>query len=257
MTSVETTRPDLDPAKAESSSPEAGANIYGDGTYLKNNPGWHQEDSAWKASLVLEMLQRHNMQPASVAEIGCGAGAILCELISKLPEANGVGYEVSPQAYAICSKKVGGRLDFRLRDLLETDDFYDLVMAMDVFEHIEDYIGFLRKLRRHGKAHVFHVPLDMSALNVIRGTPLRKVREEVGHLHYFSKDTALRTLETAGYSVQDWFYGRAMLDGLEARKRLRARIAYLPRRIALALNEDLAARILGGCSLLVLCSSAR
>jgi len=253
MTSVDTARLNPGVAKVESSSPEADANIYGDGTYLKNNPGWHQEDSAWKTSLVLEMLQRHKMQPASVAEIGCGAGAILCELIRKLPGANGVGYEVSPQAYAICSRKAGGRLDFRLRDLLGTDDFFDLVMAMDVFEHVEDYIGFLRKLRKHGKAHIFHIPLDMSALNVLRGTPLRKVREEVGHLHYFSKDTALRTLETAGYTVQDWFYGRAMLNGLEARKRLRARIAYLPRRIALALNEDLAVRVLGGCSLLALC----
>jgi hypothetical protein len=43
-----------------------------------------------------------------------------------------------------------------------------------------------------------------------------------------------------------------MLEG-PPRKRLRARIAYLPRKIALSLNADLAVRVLGGCTLLVLC----
>jgi hypothetical protein len=240
---------------AEPPSPDhaaAGSGIYADGTYLQSNPSWHEEDSPWKAGQVMKMLRRHNLQPSSIGEIGCGAGGVLNEVVSKLPGAIGVGYEVSPQAYEICSKKATGRLEFRLCDLLQTGDYYDLMMALDVFEHVEDYIGFLRKLKRHGRSHLFHIPLDVNVQTVLRATPLKIVREELGHLHYFTKDTALRTLETAGYTIRDWFYGPGMLEG-PPRKRLRARIAYLPRKIALSLNPDLAVRVLGGCTLLVLC----
>jgi hypothetical protein len=226
--------------------------IYRDGTYLKSNPSWHEEDSPWKAGQVMKMLRRHKLEPSSVGEIGCGAGGVICEVVSKLPGTIGVGYEVSPQAYELCSKKSGGRLDFRLCDLLQTEDHYDLMMALDVFEHVEDYIGFLRKLKPHGRSHLFHIPLDINVQTVLRATPLKVVREDLGHLHYFTKDTALRTLETAGYAIRDWFYGPGMLEG-PPRKRLRARIAYLPRKIALSLNADLAVRVLGGCTLLVLC----
>jgi SAM-dependent methyltransferase len=233
-----------------SRDPEA-VDIYRDGAYLEKNPTWHEEDSPWKAQQVLRMLERNSMRPESICEVGCGAGGILSELAARLPQAAAVGYEVSPQAYALCAGKASGKLEFRLADILETEDRYDLVMAIDVFEHVEDYIGFLRALKSHGRFHIFHIPLDINVQTVMRASPLRKVREEVGHLHYFTKETALRTLETAGYRIVDWFYTFGLVNG-PGRKRPLAKIAYIPRRIALVLNQDLAVRFMGGCSLMVL-----
>ena len=51
--------------------------IYTNGTYLRNNPVWHADDSAWKAGHVATMLERHALAPQSVCEIGCGAGEFL------------------------------------------------------------------------------------------------------------------------------------------------------------------------------------
>ena len=42
------------------------ATIYTDGTYLRNNPSWHTGDSAWKATHVLRMLERHHLSPCSL-----------------------------------------------------------------------------------------------------------------------------------------------------------------------------------------------
>jgi SAM-dependent methyltransferase len=225
--------------------------IYSDGTYLRNNPGWHADDSAWKAGHVAAMLERHGLAPKSVCEIGCGSGEVLVQLARRLPAGpRYVGYDISPQAYAICAGKSGGALDFRLADLLAEDASYDVALAMDVFEHVEDYFGFLRALKPRARHKVFHIPLELSALSVARPRPLIDARRSVGHLHHFSKETALAALEDTGYRVIDHRYtsGRTELGGLGWKTRL----LKVPRKAAYALSPDGAARILGGYSLLVL-----
>jgi len=226
--------------------------IYTDGTYLRNNPDWHVDDSPWKANHVATMLERHGIVPRTVCEIGCGAGEILRALSTKLePSTKFYGYEISPNAYQLCSQKASDKFTFRLANLLEEEDArFDLVMALDVFEHVEDYFGFLRKLRVKGQYKLFHIPLDLSAQEVLRGKPLINARRNVGHIHYFSKETALATLEDCGYRVLDHFYtsGRTDLGGLGWKSQLMR----IPRQALYKVNPDTAARMLGGYSLLVL-----
>ena len=79
-------------------------------------------------------------------------------------------------------------------------------MAIDVFEHVEDYFGFLRKLREKAEYKIFHIPLDLSVQTVLRSSPIIKGRKSVGHIHYFTKETALETLKDTGYEIIDYFY---------------------------------------------------
>lgn len=225
--------------------------IYTDGTYLRNNPGWHVDDSPWKAKHVARMLERHAIVPATVCEIGCGAGEILRSLSTLLERGTRfVGYDISPDAYEICKAKANEGLEFRLGNLLEEDRHFDVVMAMDVFEHVEDYFAFLRKLRTKATYKVFHIPLELSAQEVLRGRPLIDSRRSVGHIHHFTKDTALAALEDCGYTVRDHFYtsGRTELGGLG----IKSQILRWPRQAMFAVSPDAAARVLGGYSLLVL-----
>jgi len=226
--------------------------IYTDGTYLQNNPDWHVDDSPWKAKHIATMLERHGIVPTTVCEIGCGAGEILRALSTHLePSARFFGYEISPDAYKLCSAKSNARFNFRLGNLLDDEDArFDVVMAIDVFEHVEDYFGFLRKLRGKGQYKVFHIPLELSAQQVLRGTPLIEARRSVGHIHHFSKETALATLEDCGYRVLDHFYtsGRTELGGLG----WKSQMMRIPRQALYRMSPDAAARMLGGYSLLVL-----
>ena len=225
--------------------------IYTDGTYLRNNPDWHVDDSPWKAKHIATMLARHGIVPQTVCEVGCGAGEILRSLSTHLePPTKFFGYEISPNAYRICSQKANEKFTFRLANILEDEKaYFDLVMAIDVFEHVEDYFGFLRKLRAKAQYKIFHIPLDMSAQEVLRGKPM-SARKSVGHIHYFSKDTALATLEDCGYTVIDHFYtsGRTDLGGLSWKSQLMR----IPRQAMYRMSPDAAARVLGGYSLLVL-----
>jgi SAM-dependent methyltransferase len=226
--------------------------VYSDGRYAASNPGYHVEDSAWKAQQVLALLDRHALRPQTVAEIGCGAGEIVRQLCDAMPGASRFeGWEISPQAIALCRQREGGRLAFRTGDLLAAEvPAFDLVLCLDVFEHVEDYYGFLRRLHAKGRHFVFHVPLDLSVQSVLRGSPIHKARVATGHVHYFTKDTALASLESAGYRVLGWQYTAGSLDRPD--RSFLQRIARGPRRLGLKLAPDLTVRILGGCSLLVL-----
>ncbi len=225
--------------------------IYSDGTYLDNNPNWHQEDSPWKAGHIANVLRRQGIRPSTICEIGCGAGEIVCSLAREFGD--GVkfsGYDISPQAFEICGKKQGKNVRFFQMNLLDEDIRFDVVLAIDVFEHVEDYFGFLRKLRSKGEYKIFHIPLDLSVQSVLRGSPIMKKRASVGHLHYFTEETALATLRDTGYEVLSHCFTSGALE--LPQRSWKARLMKLPRKLLFSLNPTLAVRLLGGFSLLVL-----
>jgi hypothetical protein len=225
--------------------------MYSDGRYLANNPSWHEEDSPWKTNQVIRMLDRHRLDVTSVCEVGYGAGEILNRLAKHYPTKDFFGYEISPQAFELSMQKAGPNLSFRLEDLTEQDDqHFDLLMAIDVFEHIEDYIGFLRKLRPRATYKLFHIPLDLSVQTVLRSGPISNNRTNYGHLHFFTKETALATLKEADYQILDSFYTPGALE--LPNRGWKGRLLRAPRKLSFRVSEDLAVRVFGGYSLLVL-----
>lgn len=181
-------------------------NIYLNDEYYLKNPTWDIEDSPWKAGYVRSIIDRLQLNPKRIAEVGCGAGEILNQLYGILPAAiEYSGYEISPKAFELCQKRQKERLHYYLGSVPETAHF-DLLLALDVFEHVEDYLGFLRGIREKADIKIFHIPLDMSVRSVAKSSPILHARDSVGHLHYFNKETALRTLTDCGYEIVDWFY---------------------------------------------------
>ena len=227
-------------------------NIYTDGTYFKNNPTWDERDTKWKAGQIAKIIEKNGITPENICEVGCGAGQVLLNL-QKLGSTNirYDGFDISPQAIEKCKELENEKLHFKNIDILEHKRLtFDLLMAIDVFEHVEDYLGFLKQLKEHGEYYIFHIPLDISMQTIMRVTPLQNVRRQVGHLHYFTKETALETLKYCGYEIQDQFYTRWSLE-LPHRNNL-SRFLYWPRKILFWFNEDFAVRLLGGFSLIVL-----
>ncbi len=226
--------------------------MYTQGEYLEKNPTWHIKDSPWKAKQILKIVKKNNLQPNSICEVGCGAGEILYQLYIQMPiHVLFAGYEISPQAFELCQQRERKRLRFYLKNLLQDDKaFFDIVLAIDVLEHIEDYFGFLRNLRKKGQYKIFHIPLELSVQTVLRSSPILKERQSAGHIHYFTKETALATLIDTGYEILDYFYTAGSIE-LPA-KSFKSLLARLPRRIMFKLSKDITVRILGGYSLMVL-----
>lgn len=223
--------------------------IYQNGDYLKYNSTWHEEDSYWKAAQIKAILDVNEIIPKTISEVGCGAGGILTALSEKLPNTNFFGYEISPQAFELCNTKSSEKIKYKQKNILEEDVFYECMLCIDVFEHIEDYMGFLRELKLKANYKIFHIPLEINVFSILRDS-LMTAREKVGHLHYFTKSTAIAAIRDSGYEIIDSFY-TAPFNDLPS-KTLRSKLLKIPRKFLFFIAPNLMVKILGGCSLIVL-----
>jgi len=116
-----------------------------------------------------------------------------------------VGYDISPQAIALARSRESLRTKFVLGDAKSDEQHFDALLCIDVFEHIEDYFQFLRNIRSKADYFVFHVPLELNCESLLRNFLIEN-RGLYGHLHQFTRDTALEVLRECGYSVIGEFY---------------------------------------------------
>jgi SAM-dependent methyltransferase len=111
----------------------------------------------WNRLLIDETLEGIDAgEISSVVEVGCGHGAILTALRSRFPDARIVGLEPDPANFEIASETHAG--DDRLLVLNTTlagyladhrgDGPHDLVVFLNVLEHIEEDGGELRLAAR-------------------------------------------------------------------------------------------------------------
>lgn len=226
---------------------------YLESKYLEHNPSWDMEDSPWKAERIIKLLKQHHLQPQNICEIGCGAGYILSELHQWRPNITLDGYDIAPDAQRFWKGIENDQVQFTVGDFFELASkkvVYDLIMLLDVLEHVEAPQQFLLDLHGRSEYILLHFPLDLSALSVMREQPLLHVRRTVGHIHYFTKNLALELLDECGYNILDYQYTGLAFS--TPRPSLKTRLAWIPRYFAYALNKDLGVRLLGGETLMIL-----
>ena len=156
---------------------------YINGDYAVKNPSWDVADSEWKANHIINILDKSNINLSTIADVGCGAGVVSHFLAQRYPNFSFTGFDVSPQLPAYwsdLSKPVN--LNFSLSDFSSLADCYDLILLIDVLEHLRDPLTFIETIAPRSKYFLFHLPLDLSAFSVIRSSPLLSIRSSVGHL---------------------------------------------------------------------------
>ena len=226
--------------------------LYENGRYLETTKTWHTEDSAWKAGHILRLMRRNNLLPNTIVDVGCGAGQILKELAKDAPTGQSFyGFDISPQAIALATKASQPRIQFECADVLAGDTTYDLLLAIDVAEHVPDYLTFLRACKGKARVKIYHIPLELSVSALLRNT-VGSARYSLGHIHYFNAEIILAALRDTGHEIIDTLFTSGRIDLFWNAPSVRRAIANLPRWLVAKLHPEIAARLFGGFSILVL-----
>jgi SAM-dependent methyltransferase len=159
---------------------------------------WRALGAVGKADHVLELCARGAVRPESTLEVGCGDGALLCELHRRGFGGRLAGVEITDAAVEIARERAqidavelydGSHLD-------APDGAYELGILSHVLEHVPDPPALLAEVGRACRAVVVEVPLEdnLSA----RRASKREHAEEVGHLQRLSRDAARGLVREAG-----------------------------------------------------------
>jgi len=219
--------------------------------YLKNNPTWDIEDSPWKADNVIQMLSAIDKTPESICEIGCGAGGVLVALKRYFKQVDLFGFDIARDVSRFWESHKSAGIDFKLGDFFQLNKRrYDVLLLLDVIEHLQNPFDFIYRLQGFADYFIFHIPLDLSAISVLREAPLLYVRNKVGHIHYFTKTLALSLLEECNYEIIKWQYTGASINA--PNRSIKTKIASIPRHLASLINKDWGVRLFGGETLMIL-----
>lgn len=130
------------------------------------------------------------LAPQRILEIGVGEGIVTRRVIERFPQASVVGLDLPDEELATNWHDV--ELDGVFGDaggLPFPDDTFDLVLAIEVFEHLPDPDAAMAELARVGSgALITSVPFEpiWRAGNMARGRYLRDLGNTPGHINHWT-----------------------------------------------------------------------
>jgi SAM-dependent methyltransferase len=162
---------------------------------------WRALGAAGKADHVVELCARAGLAPARTLEIGCGDGALLCELHGRGFGGRLAGVEIAPAAVEIARS----RPEIEAVDLYDgerlvcPEESYELGILSHVLEHVREPAALLAEAGRACRAVVVEVPLEanVSARRAFK----REHAAEVGHLQRLDRASARAIVARAGMSI--------------------------------------------------------
>jgi SAM-dependent methyltransferase len=167
-----------------------------------------------------------------------------------MPNVNFLGVDISQDAIDIAKTKETSQIRFESRDITNDQliQRFDLILVIDVIEHIENYFKFLRDVCPRGRYTVFHIPLDMCMWSLFRENMLIESKERVGHIHAFTEDFIKSVLKDCGYKIIDQVYTEPNLKTLKTKQKL---IEFV-RKTIFKINKRFCSKTIGGMSILIL-----
>lgn len=167
-----------------------------------------QPSATARLNFVRDVVSAIPLGRARVADLGCGSGVILSEILLMQPHWQGWGLDISREAVSYARrlahhKGVGARAEFSAGNVTRLpypDDYLNLIIASEIIEHMPEpalVVNEIARVLKPGGQLILTMPLESH-------TP--------GHIHTLSSQEDLRTLcERAGLTVRRleprWHFG--------------------------------------------------
>jgi ubiquinone/menaquinone biosynthesis C-methylase UbiE len=239
--------------------------FYSTDEYSRRNPSLHEEDSPWKILKIMPLIalfaKLNNSQSGRVLDVGGGAGIILKVISEKLRQDYGVSvtkYNLDLSPLMIARQKQTNpdiQATFNV-DLCENqleNKCFDLVLMVDVIEHVLDSDKALNEVCRIGKFAVFNIPLEKNVVeflwNVMSNGALRRQRiASLGHLHIYTYSSALKQIKKDCGDIVNYYLTEPKPWPFDLKNRIRDFIVVR----AFKLSPKISALLFGASSLMVL-----
>ena len=162
---------------------------------------WRALGAVGKADHVVALCAQAKLDPQSTLDVGCGDGALLCELHRRNFGGTLAGAEITEAAAALARARPqiesvtvfdGARLPF-------ADASYELGLLSHVLEHVPDPVSLLVEVARVCRAVLVEVPLEEN-LSAHRAGK-RSGAAAVGHLQRLDRRSMREIVGRAGMRV--------------------------------------------------------
>ena len=159
----------------------------------------HFIDVASRAHAVAEVARCVPPSPATILEIGCSSGFLLADIRKKLPQHFLIGSDYTGGTLRALAPRVQGLplVQFDLTRCPLPDDFADVIVLLNVLEHIEDHeaaVQHLFRITRPGGAVIVELPA---------GSRLYDVYDRVlMHHRRYDMATLVALLERVGFLIE-------------------------------------------------------
>jgi SAM-dependent methyltransferase len=162
---------------------------------------WRALGAVGKADHVLVLCARAGIEPKRTLEVGCGDGALLCELHERGFGGRLSGLEISDAAVAIARERpqIDSVERYDGEHLPQAEGAEDLGVLSRGRVHVPDPAALLREVARVCGAVLVEVPLEANLS--ARRSAKRKHAVEVGHLQRLDRATARAIVARAGLVV--------------------------------------------------------
>lgn len=161
--------------------------------------------ASWKCSILLRLIPNENIR--SVLEFGCGSGDIIKNLLPALPNCERIyGLDISKTMLELAKSEVPQAI-FLQGDQYDLDSLkckVDLLLAIDILEHVPNPQHACRSLSKLSKYVLVKMPLEKSLIAKFqRKLSLTKhniglEKHPSGHLFEWNQSEALTILESGG-----------------------------------------------------------
>lgn len=148
-------------------------------------------ERAMVAGFTSALLALLPAAPRRVLEVGCGEGGQLRKVADRAPSADLYGFDLPSEDLASRWEGLDAAMACGSAEALPyPDDTFDLVLALEVLEHVPDPAAVVREIARVGcGAVVLSVPWEpvWRAGNLARGRYLRDLGNTPGHVQHFGR----------------------------------------------------------------------
>jgi len=209
--------------------------------YVHHDGHWHREDAAAKAKAVDTLVAHMHRRPSVVGDVGSGPGYVLAQLRARWSH-----WDPPPSLWGSDPALQPSQVLPGLLAPPPARPTADLVLCLDVFEHVPDPVPFLEGLAQVAPWAIFRIPLDDNRWARLRPERAFHTLARLGHLHAYSVHSFLSPLTRAGWQpVRHTIHHIPSHQGPVPLRALR----YMGHRLA----PTWAADWLGGSSVMVLC----